>query len=247
MPDSSPQPEPPVRHDPSAEGGSKTPANTPSTASLKRPLGPQDAGEGHDTAQSHSADDPEVEPHGELEPDLEKPAEPGGPPPGTQPPPPSRPPQEVMQEEIHQKLIEGELAVRRWLASPQGQKAIDVAKVAAPAIGLAAVAGYGAWSWWQSHRRSNTVRRRENVMAPLDEEGRPSLGYVKNTLLDQPKARVVSLIGKPDVEQMHGHRWLYGLDGAADPREHDFYGMAVIFDADDRVADVTFLAEENDD
>lgn len=147
-----------------------------------------------------------------------------------------------MQAEIHRQLIEAELRVRKWLQSPQAKQAADVAKVAAPIAGLTLVAGLAAWRGWKSHRRTRHWRRQVPQLAPIDEESRPSLDFIRKSLLGQPRKHVRSLLGSPVIER-GGRRWIYGFDRVLKPGLHDPAAMAILFDEDDRVIDVEFLIE----
>lgn len=167
------------------------------------------------------------------------------------PQPPSQPSSaqptpEQVQAEIHRQLIEAELRVRQWLNSPQAKRATEVAKVAAPIAGLTLVAGLAAWRGWTSHRRSRRWRRQVPQLVPIEEGSRPSLDFIRKSLLGQPRKHVRSLLGEPAVDR-GGLQWIYGFDRVLKPGVHDPAAMALDFDDDGRTADVHFLVEPEPD
>ena len=200
--------------------------------------------------------DPLAEPP-QVQPELPPPAPPAAavPPPPPQPPraqpnAAGRPTPEQVKAQIHQTLIEGEMRLRNWMNTPQGRETIERAKVIAPAaaLGLAGVAA--AFYFWnrskttrQATRRWDDVRR---TFEPIGEEKRPSLTYLRDTLIGEPADAVESLLGPPTTVALDGLIWQYRLDAAVGDHSPDPAAVEVAFNDDGEVGEVTFLMRPED-
>ncbi len=197
--------------------------------------------------------DPLAEPPA-VQPEMPPPRSPPPPsaavPPAPPPAPPipapaGRPTAEQVQAQIQEALVEGELRLRQWLDSPQGRDVVQKAKVAVPvaAVGVAGLAA--AWLWSRKARRTHRQARQwDNVrrtFRPMNEEGRPSLDYLRETLLGMDAGAVETLLGPPTSVALEGLIWQYRLDADVGDHSPDPAAIELAFNDAGEVGEVTFL------
>ncbi len=166
---------------------------------------------------------------------------------------PEAPPSaEQAQEAIRQQLIEVEIKVRRWLESPAGRKTVETAKAAVPvagAVGVALLAGAAVWFWRGKRQREMSLHDRVSMMNPMIESDEATLPYLRQTLVGRTEKQVSSLLGPAVLIEVVGDdagRWIYPLSDDVPDNSPDQAAMAIDFNAEGRVEDVSFLMHSTD-
>jgi hypothetical protein len=115
-----------------------------------------------------------------------------------------------MQAEIHARLVEAELQVRRFLAGEGGRRLKRLARRAAPVAAVAGVVGVAGLAVVAGVARKRQGRRLSALLQHAALVGSaPTLDFVRRTLTGLPLAELVKLLGEPDRQE--GGDLIYAL------------------------------------